>query len=106
MTSLPEATAPTPRTTDAAAPTTPLPLPGRGGPLSARRARTRQRLMAAAVQVFAERGVIGSSVEEICEAAGFTRIALRATDAAGRTAPSSYVRRGDEAVVGVKAGGK
>ena len=29
--------------------------------------------MAAAVAVFAERGVIGSSVEEICEAAGFTR---------------------------------
>jgi AcrR family transcriptional regulator len=44
-----------------------------GSPLTARRARTRARLMAAAVTVFAERGVIGSSVEEICEAAGFTR---------------------------------
>jgi AcrR family transcriptional regulator len=43
------------------------------GPFSARRTRTRQRLMAAAIAVFAERGVIGSSVEEICEAAGFTR---------------------------------
>jgi AcrR family transcriptional regulator len=43
------------------------------GPLSARRTRTRQRLMASAVAVFAERGVIGSSVEELCEAAGFTR---------------------------------
>ncbi|GAB2593071.1 TetR/AcrR family transcriptional regulator [Microlunatus antarcticus] len=42
-------------------------------PPTARRVRTRQRLMAAAVAVFAERGVIGSSVEEICEAAGFTR---------------------------------
>ena len=42
-------------------------------PPTARRARTRQRLMAAALAVFAERGVIGSSVEEICEAAGFTR---------------------------------
>ncbi|SEP81375.1 DNA-binding transcriptional regulator, AcrR family [Microlunatus flavus] len=29
--------------------------------------------MAAAIAVFAERGVIGASVEEICEAAGFTR---------------------------------
>lgn len=29
--------------------------------------------MAAAVDVFAERGVLGASVEEICEAAGFTR---------------------------------
>lgn len=52
--------------------TAPSPAPV-GAPLSARRTRTRQRLMAAAVAVFAERGVIGSSVEEICEAAGFTR---------------------------------
>lgn len=42
-------------------------------PVSARRAQTRERLMAAATTVFAERGVIGASVEEICEAAGFTR---------------------------------
>ncbi|SDS79740.1 TetR/AcrR family transcriptional regulator [Microlunatus soli] len=40
---------------------------------SARRAQTRDRLMAGAVGVFAERGIIGASVEEICEAAGFTR---------------------------------
>ncbi|HEY0239004.1 MAG TPA: helix-turn-helix domain-containing protein [Friedmanniella sp.] len=46
---------------------------GEASPLTARRARTRARLMDAAVTVFAERGVIGSSVEEICEAAGFTR---------------------------------
>jgi AcrR family transcriptional regulator len=52
-----------------AAPTSTLPV----GPVSARRTRTRQRLMTSAVAVFAERGVIGSSVEEICEAAGFTR---------------------------------
>jgi AcrR family transcriptional regulator len=44
-----------------------------GSPLSARRTRTRQRLMTSAVAVFAERGVIGASVEELCEAAGFTR---------------------------------
>ena len=44
-----------------------------GAGLSARRTRTRQRLMTAAMEVFAERGVSGSSVEEICEAAGFTR---------------------------------
>ncbi len=42
-------------------------------PVSARRAQTRDRLMVAATAVFAERGIIGSSVEEICEAAGFTR---------------------------------
>ena len=42
-------------------------------PPSARRAQTRERLMAGAVGVFAERGITGASVEEICEAAGFTR---------------------------------
>ena len=42
-------------------------------PLTARRAQTQDRLMAAAVRVFADRGIIGASVEEICEAAGFTR---------------------------------
>jgi AcrR family transcriptional regulator len=42
-------------------------------PVTARRAQTQERLMAAAARVFAERGIIGASVEEICEAAGFTR---------------------------------
>src|SRR5215213_373781 len=42
-------------------------------PLTARRAQTQERLMVAAVLVFAERGIIGASVEEVCEAAGFTR---------------------------------
>lgn len=38
-----------------------------------RRAATRDRLMDAAVALFAERGVLGASVEEISERAGFTR---------------------------------
>lgn len=42
-------------------------------PITARRAHTRERLMAAARTVFARHGVEGASVEEICEAAGFTR---------------------------------
>lgn len=42
-------------------------------PISARRAATRERLLAAAKQVFAERGIHGAAVEDICEAAGFTR---------------------------------
>lgn len=40
---------------------------------TARRAQTQEKLMAAAVKVFAARGIIGASVEEICDVAGFTR---------------------------------
>lgn len=42
-------------------------------PVSARRAQTRDRLLSAAAAVFAERGILAASVEEICEQAGFTR---------------------------------
>lgn len=44
-----------------------------GPPITARRAQTRERLLTAARAVFAEQGIEGASVEEICEAAGFTR---------------------------------
>lgn len=37
------------------------------------RRRTRERLLAAAAELFAERGVNGASVEQIAERAGFTR---------------------------------
>lgn len=40
---------------------------------SARREATRQRILDSARHVFAERGVIGGTVEDICERAGFTR---------------------------------
>ena len=40
---------------------------------SARRTQTRDRLITAAVSVFADRGIIGASVVEISERAGFTR---------------------------------
>ena len=40
---------------------------------SARREATRQRVLDAAREVFAERGVFGATVEDICERAGFTR---------------------------------
>jgi AcrR family transcriptional regulator len=46
-------------------------LPSRGR--SARRDATRERVLDAAREVFAERGVIGGTVEDICERAGFTR---------------------------------
>lgn len=40
---------------------------------SPRRTQTRDRIIEAALGVFAEKGVLGASVEEICDAAGFTR---------------------------------
>jgi AcrR family transcriptional regulator len=40
---------------------------------TARRDATRERVLDAAREVFAEKGVFGGSVEEICERAGFTR---------------------------------
>ncbi|HEY5628058.1 MAG TPA: TetR/AcrR family transcriptional regulator [Candidatus Limnocylindrales bacterium] len=40
---------------------------------TARRDVTRERVLDAAREVFAEKGVFGGSVEEICERAGFTR---------------------------------
>lgn len=42
-------------------------------PLSRKRTQTKLKLMTAAAQVFVERGIIASSVEQICERAGFTR---------------------------------
>lgn len=41
--------------------------------VSPRRAETRARLFDAAVTVFASRGIGSTSVEQLCEAAGFTR---------------------------------
>lgn len=41
--------------------------------LTARRAATREKLVEAALDAFAEKGVLGASVEDICERAGFTR---------------------------------
>lgn len=41
--------------------------------VSTRRAHTQDKLLDAAIAVFAEKGVLGASVEEICERAGFTR---------------------------------
>jgi AcrR family transcriptional regulator len=63
------------------APSSADPVPGPAEPdatpgeahLSPRREATRQRILDAAREVFAERGVIGGSVEDICERAGFTR---------------------------------
>lgn len=42
-------------------------------PITPRRAKTRQRLLDAAREVFAREGFGRSTVEQVCEAAGFTR---------------------------------
>lgn len=41
--------------------------------LTPRRSQTREKVLDAAVSLFAEKGVLGASVEEICERAEFTR---------------------------------
>ncbi|QGQ18311.1 TetR family transcriptional regulator [Cellulomonas sp. JZ18] len=46
---------------------------GPDAPLSARRQRTRERLLDAAFDLFAEDGVDATSIETVCERAGFTR---------------------------------
>jgi AcrR family transcriptional regulator len=42
-------------------------------PLSRKRRQTRERLLAAALEAFAERGVYGTAVEDVCARAGFSR---------------------------------
>ncbi|MEI2765216.1 MAG: TetR/AcrR family transcriptional regulator [Dermatophilaceae bacterium] len=44
-----------------------------GPTLSRKRTQTRLKLLTAAAEVYVERGILGSSVEQICERAGFTR---------------------------------
>lgn len=44
-----------------------------GPPTSARRERTRERLLDAALALFAEHGVVATSIEAICDGASFTR---------------------------------
>ncbi|HSK32534.1 MAG TPA: helix-turn-helix domain-containing protein, partial [Propionicimonas sp.] len=44
-----------------------------GSTLTPRRTQTREKLMDAATTLFAQKGVLAASVEEICERAEFTR---------------------------------
>ena len=57
-----------------AAPSGPVGAPGRPAKrVTRRRAETRERLLAAAFEVVAERGLGATTVENVCERAGFTR---------------------------------
>ena len=61
-----------------------------------RRAATRQRLLTAAAEIFAERGMHGATVEDICEAAGFTRGAFYSNFADKEQLFSALVRQKEE----------
>ncbi len=63
------------------------------GTRSARREATRERVLDAAREVFAERGVIGGTVEEICERARFTRGAFYSNFADKDEVLAALVRR-------------
>ncbi|WP_432498215.1 TetR/AcrR family transcriptional regulator [Kineococcus auxinigenes] len=66
---MPTAPAPPP-----ASPPAPAPAPRAGGSRTTRRReQTRTRLLAAALELLAEQGLARSSVEGVCERAGFTR---------------------------------
>ncbi|MGJ3508397.1 TetR/AcrR family transcriptional regulator [Enemella sp. A6] len=71
--------------------------------LTARRERTRERLLEAARSVFAEKGVQAASVEEICERAGFTRGAFYSNFESKNDLTLAYmVRVGDSVVAGAR----
>jgi AcrR family transcriptional regulator len=66
------------------------------GPITRRRAATRQRLLTAAAEIFAERGMHGATVEDICEAAGFTRGAFYSNFADKEELFSALLRQKEE----------
>jgi AcrR family transcriptional regulator len=69
-------------------------------PRSARREVTRQRILDAAREVFAENGVIGGTVEDICERAGFTRGAFYSNFADKDEVVDALVEREHERLLG------
>lgn len=71
--------------------------------LSARRLATRTRLLDAAQRVFIERGIFASTVEEICDAAGFTRGAFYSNFADKEALIEAVLLRESEAILGVLA---
>jgi AcrR family transcriptional regulator len=64
--------------------------------ITPRRAATRQRLLTAAAGIFAERGMHGATVEDICEAAGFSRGAFYSNFADKEELFSALLRQQEE----------
>ncbi|NUR16753.1 MAG: TetR/AcrR family transcriptional regulator [Dermatophilaceae bacterium] len=67
--------------------------------ITARRQATRDRVLEAASDVFAERGFHGASVEDICERAGFTRGAFYSNFSSKDDLVLELSRRHSEALV-------
>ncbi|MGO4359469.1 TetR/AcrR family transcriptional regulator [Terrabacter sp. 2TAF16] len=67
--------------------------------ISARRQATRDRVLEAASEVFAERGFHGATVEDICERAGFTRGAFYSNFSSKDDLVVELSRRHSEALV-------
>ena len=67
--------------------------------ISARRQATRDRVLGAASEVFAERGFHGATVEDICERAGFTRGAFYSNFSSKDDLVVELSRRHSEALV-------
>jgi AcrR family transcriptional regulator len=68
-------------------------------PRSARREATRQRVLDAARVAFAEKGVFGASIEDICDAGGFTRGAVYSNFADKDDVLSAVIEREHEALL-------
>jgi AcrR family transcriptional regulator len=74
--------------------------PGSPPRISPRRAATRERLLTAARSVFAERGIQAAVVEDICEAAGFTRGAFYSNFASKQELFATLLRQEGEQLLG------
>jgi len=64
--------------------------------ITPRRAATRQRLLTAAAEIFAERGMHRATVEDICDAAGFSRGAFYSNFADKEQLFSALLRQKEE----------
>ncbi|KAA0016310.1 TetR/AcrR family transcriptional regulator [Antrihabitans cavernicola] len=74
-------------------------------PLTRKRAATRERLLDAALDVFAEEGLGRATVEQICERAGFTRGAFYSNfDNLDELALTMWRRSSERMTAGLRAG--
>ena len=71
---------------------------------SARREATRQRVLDAARVAFAEKGVFGATIEDICDAGGFTRGAVYSNFADKDDVLNAVIEREHEALLAHIAG--